>query len=85
LGCFEIEIELKNTEEQEVTYLFYVGSVEDMGDLIGAIADWMVSQNVEMTGPPYSAYYTSPSIVAPEDMQYELGVPVREKHQKMVK
>jgi len=31
--------------------------------------------DVEMTDSPYSAYYTSPAEVAPEDMQYELGVP----------
>jgi AraC family transcriptional regulator len=35
----------------------------------------MMEQKVEMTGSPYSAYYTSPAEVAPEDMQYELGVP----------
>lgn len=35
----------------------------------------MMTQNVEMNGPPYSAYYTSPAEVAPEDMQYEMGVP----------
>ena len=46
-----------------------------MGDLIGEIADWMMEQKVEMTGPPYSVYYTSPAEVAPEDMQYEIGVP----------
>ena len=43
--------------------------------MIGEIVDWMMEQNVEITGPPYSAYYTSPAEVAPEDMQYEMGVP----------
>ena len=70
-----MEIELKKTEEKRVAYIFYTGPVEDMGDLIGEIVDWMMNQNVEMTGPPYSAYYTSPAEVAPEDMQYEMGVP----------
>ena len=70
-----MEIELKKTEEKQVAYIFYTGPVEDMGDLIGEIVDWMMNQNVEMTGPPYSAYFTSPAEVAPEDMQYEMGVP----------
>ena len=70
-----MEIKLKETEEKLVAYIFYTGPVEDMGGLIGEIADWMMEQKVEMTSPPYSAYYTSPSEVAPEDMQYELGVP----------
>jgi len=65
-GCI-MEIELKRTEEKQVSYIFYTGPV-DMGDLIGEIVDWMMSQNVEMTGPPYSAYYTSPAEVAPDDM-----------------
>jgi AraC family transcriptional regulator len=70
-----MEIDLKKTEEKQVAYIFYTGPVEDMGDLIGEIVDWMMAQNVEMDGPPYSAYYTSPAEVAPEDMQYEMGVP----------
>ncbi len=70
-----MEIELKKTEEKQVAYIFYKGPVEDMGDLIGEIVDWMMAQKVEMDGPPYSAYYTSPAEVAPEDMQYEMGVP----------
>ena len=70
-----MEIKLKKTEEKQVAYIFYTGPVEDMGDLIGEIVEWMMAQNVEMTGPPYSTYFTSPAEVAPEDMQYELGVP----------
>jgi len=70
-----MEIEMKKTEEKHVAYIFYTGPVEDMGDLIGEIVDWMIDQKVEMDGPPYSVYYTSPAEVAPEDMQYEMGVP----------
>lgn len=70
-----MQIDLKKTEEQQVAYIFYKGPVEDMGGLIGEIVDWMVEQDVEMSGPPYSVYYTSPKEVAPGDMQYEMGVP----------
>jgi AraC family transcriptional regulator len=70
-----MEIKVKETEDMQVAYIFYTGPVEDMGDLIGEIVDWMMAQNVEMTGPPYSVYYTSPAEVAPDDMQYEMGVP----------
>jgi len=70
-----MQIDLKKTEEKQVAYIFYKGPVEDMGELIGEIVDWMVEQDVEMSGPPYSVYYTSPKEVEPEDMQYEMGVP----------
>lgn len=70
-----MEIKLKKTEEKQVAYIFYTGPVEDMGGLIGEVVEWMMKQDVEMAGPPYSAYYTSPAEVAPEDMQYEMGVP----------
>jgi len=46
-----------------------------MGDLIGEIVDWVMTQDVEMSGLPYSVYYTSPAEVVPEDMQYEMGIP----------
>jgi AraC family transcriptional regulator len=68
-------IDLKRTKEKQVAYIFYTGPVEDMGDLIDEIVEWMMTQNVEMDGFPYSAYYTSPAEVAPEDMQYEMGIP----------
>jgi len=70
-----MQIDLKKTEEKQVAYIFYKGPVEDMGELIGEIVDWMIEQDVEMSGPPYSVYYTSPKEVAPEDMRYEMGVP----------
>ena len=39
-----MEIELKKTEEKQVAYIFYTGPVEDMGDLIREIVNWMMSQ-----------------------------------------
>lgn len=72
-----MEINQKKTKEKQVAYIFYRGSVEDMGKLIGEIADWMIDQDVKMSGPPYSVYYTSPKEVSPNNMQYELGIPFK--------
>ncbi|MTK64913.1 MAG: GyrI-like domain-containing protein [Methanobacterium sp.] len=72
-----MEINQKKTEEKHVAYIFYRGYVEDMGKLIGEIVDWMIDQDVKMSGPPYSVYYTSPKEVLPNDMQYELGIPFK--------
>jgi AraC family transcriptional regulator len=70
-----MEIDLKKTEKKQVAYIFYKGSVEDMGEVLGEIVGGMIKQEVEMSGPPYSVYYTSPDEVKPEDMQYEMGIP----------
>jgi effector-binding domain-containing protein len=70
-----MEIKVKQTKEKHVAYIFYRGPVDDMGDLIGELVGWVNENDVKMCGPPYSMYYTSPEEVAPNDMQYEMGIP----------
>jgi effector-binding domain-containing protein len=70
-----MEINIKQTKEKHVAYIFYRGPVANMGILIGVIVDWMINHDVKMSGPSYSVYYTSPEEVSPDDMQYEMGIP----------
>lgn len=70
-----MEIELKTVEENQVASISHVGSVEEMGEIIGELAGWIIKKGLQITQPPFVVYYTSPMNVAPEKMEYEVGIP----------
>ena len=70
-----MQIKLKNVEETQVAYIFHVGSIEELDDLMGEVVGWIVSKGLQITGPPYGIYYSVPSETPPEQMKYEVGIP----------
>jgi len=71
-----MEIKDKIIEEERLAIISYKGNVEDMGILLDKILAWAETSNIQITGPPFSIYYTSPENTAPEDMIYDMGIPV---------
>ena len=55
-----MQIKLKNVEETQVAYIFHVGSIEELDDLMGEVVGWIVSKGLQITGPPYGIYYSVP-------------------------
>ena len=57
------KIELKMVEEKQAACIFHaipVASVgEDMGALLRQIFEWEAKNNLQMSGPPFSVYYSS--------------------------
>jgi len=70
-----MKIDSKSIGEKQVASISYVGSVEDMGELIGELAGWIMNKGLQITEPPFVVYYTSPMEVAPEKMEYDVGIP----------
>jgi AraC family transcriptional regulator len=70
-----VEIELKDIEEKQVAYIFHVGSIEELSDLMGEVVGWVMSEGLQIIGPPYGIYYSVPSETPPEQMKYEVGIP----------
>jgi len=70
-----MKIDSKTIEEKQVASISYEGPVEDMGELIGELAGWLMNKGLQITEPPFVVYYTSPMEVAPEKMEYEVGIP----------
>ncbi|WP_409201085.1 GyrI-like domain-containing protein [Methanobrevibacter sp. DSM 116169] len=54
----------------------YKGNVENMGDLMEKLMNYIIENNVNVIGAPFSLYYTDPSMVKPEDMVYDMGFPI---------
>jgi effector-binding domain-containing protein len=70
-----MEIELKTVKEHQVASISHTGPVEEMGEIIGELAGWIIQKGLKITQPPFVVYYTSPMEVPPERMQYEVGIP----------
>ncbi|MCK9152281.1 tRNA (N6-threonylcarbamoyladenosine(37)-N6)-methyltransferase TrmO [Methanobacterium alcaliphilum] len=74
-----MKIESKTIEEKQVASISHIGPVENMRDLIGELISWVMKKRLEITGPPFVVYYTSPMEVAPEKMEYDVGIPFQGK------
>lgn len=72
-------IEEKRIEDEKIAVINYKGNVEDMGLLIDELLAWGESNKIEFIGAPFSIYYTSPQAVAPDEMVYDVGFPIKEE------
>ena len=74
-----VKIEAKMAEEMRAACLFHKGAVaaigDDMGRLLGELMEWVMKGGVQMAGPPFAVYYSSPEDMARGEMQFEVGIP----------
>jgi effector-binding domain-containing protein len=55
-----MKIEDKIIEEEKLAIMNYKGPVEYMEILISKLTSWVDVNEVEVTGPPFAIYYTTP-------------------------
>jgi effector-binding domain-containing protein len=70
--------EKKNIESQKVAFIKHIGDVEEMGVVIGNLMEWVSKNNIQIMGAPLAIYYTDPSMVNPNEMVYDMLIPVSE-------
>jgi AraC family transcriptional regulator len=74
-----IKIEAKMADEMRAACIFHKGTLaaigDDMGRLLGQLIGWIEKEGLQMTGPPFAVYYSSPEEMARGEMQFEVGVP----------
>jgi tRNA-Thr(GGU) m(6)t(6)A37 methyltransferase TsaA len=70
-----MEIKLRTIEENQVACISCVGSLEEIGKIIGELTGWIMKKGLQITQFPFVVYYTNPMEVLPEKMQYEVGIP----------
>lgn len=70
-----MEIKLKTVKEDQIASISHVGPVEEMEEIMGELTGWVMGKNLQVIGPPFVVYYTSPLEVPPEKMEYEVGIP----------
>jgi len=74
-----VQTELKMVEEMRAACIFNKGAVaaigDDMGRLIGELMEWVMKEGLQVAGPPFAVYYSSPEEMARGEMQFEVGIP----------
>ncbi|MGZ4847664.1 MAG: GyrI-like domain-containing protein [Halobacteriota archaeon] len=74
-----VTIEAKTTGEIRAACIFHNGAPatigDDMGRLLGQLIGWVQKQGLQMTGPPFAVYYSTPEEMARGEMRFEVGVP----------
>lgn len=74
-----VKIEAKMAEEMRAACLSHKGAVaaigDDMGRLLGELIGWVMKGGLQVAGPPFSVYYSSPEEMARGEMEFEVGIP----------
>lgn len=70
-----MKIELKTVKEDQIASISHIGSVEEMGKIIRELTGGIMEKGLQITGPPFVVYYTSPLEVPPDKMEFDVGIP----------
>lgn len=73
-----VQPELKMVDEMRAACIFNKGAVgaigDDMGRLIGELMEWVMKEGLQIAGPPFAVYYSSPEEMARGEIQFEVGI-----------
>jgi len=73
------KIEAKKADEMRAACIFHTGAVDAIGDdigrLLGEVIEWVMKGGLQMAGPPFAVYYSSPEDMARGEMQFDVGIP----------
>jgi AraC family transcriptional regulator len=75
-GDKNMNFEKKIVETEKAALIKHVGTVEEMGLVLEKLMKWVSEENVKVIGAPFSLYYTDPSMVEPDEMVYDMGIPI---------
>jgi AraC family transcriptional regulator len=70
-----LKIELKNVDAMQAACIFHKGPVEEMGELIPQVLEWVMERGLDISGAPFAVYYSDPQEIARDEWEYEVGVP----------
>jgi len=70
-----MEVKEKKMGKQQVAYIEYLGSYEEIPVLMGEVVGFIMAKGMQIIGPPFGVYYNSPQEVPIEKLKYEIGMP----------
>ncbi len=70
-----MEIKEKKIAAQQVAYIEYKGSFEEIPVLMGEVVGFIMAKGLQIMGPPFGVYFNSPQEVPIEELRYEVGMP----------
>jgi len=78
----EVEISVKRVESLTVAYASHQGPYEAIPEILQKVMDWIQEEGLQMAGPPMGVYYNDPGEVAPEELLWEVQLPIVPKEGK---
>jgi AraC family transcriptional regulator len=71
----ETDIEIKTVQSFAYCCIHHVGPFSEIENVINQLFPVMSSQNIPPSGAMIGVYYSNPQVVAPENMEWEVGFP----------
>ena len=72
----EGEIEIKEFPEIRVALVKRTGPINQIQEALGSLMSWVFQNGIQPQGPLMGIYYNSPKMVKPEELQWEVAVPI---------
>jgi len=69
-----MKMEIKDIEEKKTAYVSVTGPYDQLPELFGEVVGYVMKENLQIIEPPYGIFMNSPLEVAPEELQYEVGI-----------
>lgn len=70
-----MEMQFKNIKERRVAYIISTGSTHIL-QLFTELMDYIIKNNISTIECPYCTFFNNTLNVAPEDLYYEIGIPI---------
>ncbi|OEC88345.1 MULTISPECIES: GyrI-like domain-containing protein [Methanobacterium] len=69
-----MKMEIKDIEEKKTAYVSVTGPYDQLPELFGEVVGYVMKENLQIIEHPYGIFMNSPLEVAPEELQYEVGI-----------
>ena len=74
----EGEIQVKEFSDMRVAFLSRTGSYDQIPEAMGSLMSWIFNRGIQPSGPPMGIYYNSPESVSPDELRWDVAIPVPE-------
>ena len=71
-----MKIGFKNVKERQVAYIIATGSYNQIPKIFSELMDYTTKNNINTTEYPYCTFFNNTLKVPPEELHYEIGIPV---------
>ena len=71
-----MEIKFKSVKEQQVAYIIATGHCNQIPKIFGKLRVYIAKNSINTTGHPYCTFFNNTLEVPPEELHYEIGIPV---------
>ena len=70
-----MKIEFKSVRERHVAYIIATG-YDQIPQIFGELINYIIKNNINTTEQPYCTFFNNTLEVPPEELHYEIGIPV---------